>query len=301
MGHPRNAMKLCWFALAVTLAAIAGQVTASSSTPARFTVVTYNIRYDNPADGPDGWAHRRDTIVDYLRSTSADIIGLQEAEPHQRAFLAEHLGEYGWYGIGRNAEHDEGEGTPIFYRRSRFDAGDRGTFWLSTSPALAGSRSWDAALPRVASWMIVRDRRTGRRLLVVNTHFDHRGPEARLRSADLLVDRIVQLAGTGAGRLPVVVLGDFNSRPDEAPYRALTASRGELTLFDARHASRTPHQGGDSTSNAFKAIAPGARIDYVFVRDLDVVSHRIEDPRIRGRFASDHQPVVAVLDNRSRP
>ena len=119
-------------------------------------------------------------MVRYLREKNADIIGLQEVEPLQRAYLAEQLTEFAWYGVGRNVAHDEGEGTPIFYRRDRFDLLDRGTFWLSTTPDIAGSKGWDAALPRVASWVRLRDRRSGRELLAVNTHFDHMGPEARL-------------------------------------------------------------------------------------------------------------------------
>lgn len=274
-----------------------GLVVAQAGRTAPLTVVTYNIRYANPNDGADVWENRRDAMVAYLRGTGADLIGLQEVEPAQRAYLAERLDGYAWYGVGRNAEHDQGEGTPIFYRLDRFEALDKDTFWLSPTPEVAGSRGWDAALPRVASWLKLRDRRTGRELLMVNTHFDHRGPEARLRSAQLLTRQIDSLARSGAARLPVILTGDFNCRPADAPYAAIVApADASLALLDAQHASRTAHQGGDSTSNAFKAVSPGAKIDYIFVRDVaEVVSHRIEDPRIGQRFVSDHQPIVAVV------
>lgn len=263
----------------------------------RLTVVTYNIRYANPKDGANVWENRRDAMVTYLRSGGADLIGLQEVEPAQRAFLAEHLTDYAWYGIGRNAAHDQGEGTPVFYRRDRFDVIDRGTFWLSPTPELAGSRGWDAALPRVASWLALRDRQTGREFLIMNTHFDHMGPEARLQSANLVARKIDELARTGGARRPVILAGDFNCRPDSAPYQALIKpATGSLALVDAQHVSVTPHAGGDSTSNAFTAVSPGAKIDHVFVRDVPVVlTHRIEDPRIDGRFVSDHQPIVVSL------
>jgi endonuclease/exonuclease/phosphatase family metal-dependent hydrolase len=271
---------------------------AQTGNDGHLTVVTYNIRYANPKDGENVWENRRESMVAYLRGTGADLIGLQEVEPAQRAYLAEHLTDYAWYGVGRNATHDEGEGTPIFYRRDRLDAVDRGTFWLSTTPAVAGSRGWDAALPRVASWLKLRDRRTGREFLIVNTHFDHMGPEARLQSAHLVTRTIDELARSGVARLPVILTGDFNCRPDSAPYAAIVKpADAALALADAQHLSRTPHAGGDSTSNAFKAISPGAKIDHVFVRDVPgVLAHRIEDPRVDGRFVSDHQPIVAVLD-----
>ncbi len=288
----------CAIALSVLAFAAASDRTGAQAPDTALTFVSYNIRYANPNDGDNVWENRRDAMAAYLRNTGADVIGLQEAEPAQRAWLAAQLTDYAWYGVGRNAEHDEGEGTPIFYRRDRFDAIDRGTFWLSTTPDIPGSRGWDAALPRVASWLKLRDRRTGREFLAVNTHFDHRGPEARVESAHMLTRQIDALARTNSGRLPVILTGDFNCRATDAPYAAITTpSNAALALADALHVSRTPPTGGDSTSNAFKAISPGAKIDYVFVRDVAaVLSHRIEDPRIDGRFVSDHQPIVVQVE-----
>lgn len=289
-------LRACVLVLSM-VAAFAGS--AAAQTPdTTLTVVTYNIRYANPKDGENVWENRRDAMAAYLRQTGADLIGVQEAEPAQRAWLAEQLTDYGWYGVGRNAEHDQGEGTPVFYRLDRFDVLDRGTFWLSTTPDIPGSRGWDAALPRVASWLKLRDRRTGSDFLIVNTHFDHVGQEARRESAHLLTRRIDALVRPGDQKLPVILMGDFNSRQSDAPYAAITRSPDPaLALVDAQHVSRTLPTGGDSTSNGFKAINPGAKIDYVFLRDVTVVqSHDIQDPRVDGRFVSDHQPVVVRLE-----
>lgn len=286
---------LCLVSLAWAAGPRSARAQAADTSP--LTVVTYNIRYENAGDGENSWTNRRAAMAAYLRGTKADIIGLQEVLPQQRAYLAEQLTDYGWYGVGRNAEHDQGEGAPLFYRRDRFDVLDKGTFWLSTTPVVAGSVGWDAALPRVVSWLRLRDRQTGRAFLMVNTHFDHRGPEARVESSRLIVRKIEELATADGTRLPVILTGDFNCRPDDAPYAEITRLAGaSVRLVDAQQASRTPHEGGDSTSNNFKAISPGGKIDYVFVRDVPgVLSHRIEDPRIDGRFVSDHQPIVSRL------
>lgn len=282
--------------LALTVLCAAGLASLVAQSDDTITVVTYNIRYANPNDGADVWENRREAMVAYLRATGADLIGLQEVEPQQWSYLAGHLTDYAWYGVGRNAEHDQGEGTPIFYRRDRFDAIDRGTFWLSTTPEVPGSVGWDAALPRVVSWMKLRDRRSGRELVAVNTHFDHRGAEAGVQSAQLLTRTVDKLRRSNGTVLPAVITGDFNVRADSETYRALTAPEdAALAFVDAQHVSRTPHAGGDSTSNGFKAINPGAKIDYVFVRDLIVERHVIEDPRVDGRFVSDHLPVVVQV------
>ena len=85
-----------------------------------FTVVTYNIRYDNPGDGPNGWAHRREAMVAYLREAKADLIGTQEVLPQQRDYLAEQLTDYAHYSVGRD-DGVKGEATPIFYRKDRYE------------------------------------------------------------------------------------------------------------------------------------------------------------------------------------
>lgn len=293
-------------AAAVAMLALAGCTTPPVGAdafphcgPASVTVVSYNIRYDNPDDGPDRWERRREAVTDYLRQTRADIIGIQEALPRQRAWLAGRLDGYTGYGSGRDDAQGNGEGAPIHYLDSRFDALDRGTFWLSPYPEVPGSRGWDADLPRIATWIRLRDRHSGCELLAVNTHFDHIGAEARLQSSRLLRRRIDELADTGAGRVPVILTGDFNERPGRPAYLAIVSPDDGPAgaLVDARHASRQPHEGGDSTVNAFTAIEPGAKIDHIFVRDVaGVRSHRIDDPRIDGRFVSDHLPVVAVVE-----
>ncbi len=304
----RTCRRFAWFFMAV-VGVIAGSHADQSAIgqetkPVSLTVVTYNIRYDNAGDGENRWANRREAMVKYLRETGADLIGLQEVLPQQRAYLAEQLADFAWYGVGRDDDQDHGEGTPIFYRRERFELLAKGTFWLSPTPDKPGSQGWDAALPRIASWVKLRDKNSGSELLAINTHFDHRGPEARTESGKLIVRQIAELAASGERRLPVILTGDFNCRSSAAPYKAITEPEDPaLKLLDAQHISREPHRGGDSTSNGFRQISPGSKIDYIFVRDVaGVARHQIDDPRVDGRFVSDHLPIVAdVLLAPSKP
>ncbi|MEX2176142.1 MAG: endonuclease/exonuclease/phosphatase family protein [Pirellulaceae bacterium] len=260
-----------------------------------FVVVTYNIRYDNPGDGENVWTNRREAMVEYLRQSKADFVGMQEVLPQQRDYLAEKLTDYDWYSAGRD-DGEKGEATPIFWRKDRYELQEQGTFWLSETPATPGSKGWDAALPRVVSWVKLKDKQAGKSILFVNTHFDHMGRKARLESAKLLVKQIGRLAGEGDASLPVVLTGDFNTTPKSEPYKVLVGGESDSAkLLDAQHISREPHTGGDSTSNGFKTIRPGAKIDHIFVRGLSVATHAIEDPRIEERFVSDHQPVRATI------
>ena len=263
-------------------------------------ILSFNIRYDNPGDGPDAWPNRKEAVADMIRSRAVDVAGLQEALKGQIDDLQALLPDYAWLGVGREDGMEQGEFAPIFYRRDRLDTLRWGTFWLSETPDIPGSRSWDAALERIATWAVLRDRQTSEAFLAVNTHFDHRGAEARTRSAELIVESLNDLAtgqsgeqdDEGAGSLPVVLTGDFNTGEDSAPYAVLTDA-----FSDALYASEQPHEGPISTWNGFEAIVPGRRIDYIFVGDgVRVYVHRIlPDTIANGRFLSDHLPVLAEI------
>jgi endonuclease/exonuclease/phosphatase family metal-dependent hydrolase len=280
---------------ATTIILVLGGLTTADEKPASIRVVTCNIRYDNPGDGPNVWVNRKAAMVEYLKSTKADLIGLQEVLPRQRDYLAGELTDFAVYSVGRD-DGELGEATPILYRKDRFELLDKGSFWLSTTPDTTGSKGWDAGLPRVASWVKLKDKPSGQSLLFANTHFDNRGVQARLESAKLLVAKIAELDGSGEATLPVLLTGDFNCTAKQPPYAAIAGDEaGEAKLFDAQFISQKPHAGGDSTSNSFKELRPGAKIDFIFVRELKVASHQIDDPRVEGRFVSDHQPVTAEI------
>jgi endonuclease/exonuclease/phosphatase family metal-dependent hydrolase len=255
--------------------------------------MSFNIRYDNPADGEDAWPRRRTKVASMVRFHGADVVGLQEALRSQIADLEAALPELGWFGVGRSAERD-GEHCAVLYRKDRLEVVAHDTFWLSETPAVAGSRSWDAALPRIVTWGRLRDRRTGLAFVVLNTHFDHLGETARRESARLLLRKVAEIAGPDG---PVVVTGDFNTTPDSEPYRILTTGDGARgALVDALHASSLPHHGPTSSWNGFKAIEPGRRIDFILVRPpVGVRQHGILSDTFDGRFPSDHLPVLAEV------
>ncbi len=278
------------------LGCAAGSVERRTQTPppaadaVSFNVTSFNVRYDTPNDGDDAWSNRKETVAGLLRFHKVDFAGLQEALLGQIEDLENRLTEYDWIGVGRSDGKVAGEFTPIFYRRERFEPLEHDTFWLSETPDVPGSKSWDAAIERIATWGIFRDRTTGRRFVVLNTHFDHVGAQARAESARLILNRLTSIAPD----LPRIVTGDFNTTDDTEPYRVLTGSASGLR--DAFVVTREPHYGPTSTWNGFSGIVPDLRIDFVFVgKDVDVLRHGILTERMDGRFPSDHLPVLAEV------
>lgn len=241
------------------------------------TVMTFNIRYANPDDGVDVWANRRDWVSALIDSSGADVIGLQEVLRSQLDDILSRTDRFAWEGVGRDDGADQGEFSPVLFDRERFERLDGGTRWLSNHPDSIGSRGWDAALPRITTWVDLRDRTSGREIRVWNTHFDHRGEEARRQSARLIA---TWMAGSD------VALGDFNALPGSDPWQELTGSG----LVDSGAFA------GQDSVGTFRTFDPASdvsnRIDYVFLAPShELVNYRVLDPVVGGRYPSDHLPV----------
>ena len=238
-------------------------------------------------------------MIDSLQD--ADVIGLQEVVAAQLADIRSGTENHQWYGVGRDDGELKGEATPIGWRKSRFELLGKGTFWLSPMPETVGSKGWDAALPRIASWVRLRDLKTKSQFLFLNTHFDHRGKKARAESATLIRRQAKKIANG----LPVIITGDLNARLNSQPLVNLLGDAGtnqtdrdaSWSLLNARDAAKTKDQGPDSTWNGFKEIVIGQRIDFVLVsQDVEVVRFETLNPKTEaGRFASDHLPLRAEI------
>jgi endonuclease/exonuclease/phosphatase family metal-dependent hydrolase len=275
----------------VAAAACAALVLAGCSV-APVRVVSFNIRYGTADDGPDRWELRKSRVIDTLRAQDADIIGLQEVLAEQADELRAALSGYGFVGVGRDDGERAGEFVPIFYRSGRFTLVEGGHFWLSPTPDQPGSKGWDAALPRMATWVLLGFKDApGQDVYVINTHFDHAGGRARLESAKLL-----RRVAESKGGEPVIVMGDFNCGPGDAPYVELTRDAGNLAELRDAYAVLGLPAGNCGTYHRFEGVSDGARIDWVLTNWRFVPRAAWIDRRaFGGRYPSDHFPVGAEL------
>ncbi len=261
-------------------------------------VMSYNIRYNNPGDGINAWPHRKDHVAEMIGDKyKADFAGLQEARKEQIDDLVERLPDYDWFGVGRDDGWQGGEFTPIFYRKDCFQLLQTDTFWLSETPRIPGSKSWDAAITRIVTWGKFKDLKTDQIFYHFNTHFDHRGRKAREESAELLWRKVKEIAGDA----PSFITGDFNVRETSKTYLILTGAESESDLIDARYVSMNAHRGPTSSSsgrNGWTELGPSeSRIDYIFMREgVQVLNHSILDDQYDGRYPSDHLPVLAEIE-----
>ena len=92
-----------------------------------------------------------------IEKISPDIMGLQECTHEWMAYLSEKFSaEYGIIGEGRDGTHtSEDQFNPILYRKDKFTLIDSGTRWLSETPEVKYSVSYDSACRRIASWAML--------------------------------------------------------------------------------------------------------------------------------------------------
>jgi len=248
-------------------------------------VMTFNIRWASPNDGANSWERRSDWVAALIDTSEAEIVGLQEVVYRQLVDIMAVQTRFDWIGVGRDDGLRGGEFSPILFDSTRFALISWDTQWLSATPDEVGSVGWDAALPRVATRATFRDKTTGREVRVINTHFDHRGVQARLESARLIRDWSSSFD---------IALGDFNVEPESAPYKAIVQG-------DWQDAGLSPPTMPDE-SGTFRTFDPASetsvRIDFIFHQpNWQVLTYDVLDPIVNGAYPSDHLPVVADLKN----
>jgi endonuclease/exonuclease/phosphatase family metal-dependent hydrolase len=251
-------------------------------------VMTFNIRYDNPDDGIFAWDSRKEMVFWLIEKYDPDILGIQEALESQMKELDTALSGYLWAGVGRDDGMCKGEYVPVFYKKDRFELSEEGRFWLSEKPHEAGSMGWDAVCTRMVTWIRIEDLNSGTEYFVFNTHFDHIGVDARVRSAKLLSDSVISIAGNN----PVIILGDFNAPPNSDPLNILT----EL-FIDARVLRVEHNYDSATTFVGFPAdLTRTDIIDHIFISShFGLEEFEIISDNAGGFFPSDHLPVRAAL------
>lgn len=253
-----------------------------------FTAMTYNIKYANENDGENSWSKRKYFFANQLKFYHPQIFGVQEAVKSQINFIEENLSDYQHVGVGREGK-DKGEFSAIFYDKTKFKVLESNTFWLSETPNEI-SKGWDANYHRICTYALMEEKESGKKFYFFNTHFDHRGDEARTNSARLIIQKIKDI---NAEHYPVLLTGDFNLEPETKPIQFIKSY-----LNDAKDASAEIKLGPSGTFNDYDFSTPvTSRIDYVFhSEEVKVETYAVLSDNEEGRYASDHLPVFVKVE-----
>ncbi len=266
------------------LISFSAEIRAQQNTYGSLNVLSYNIRYNNPRDSINAWPNRKEWVKSLVKFYDTDILSIQEGLSDQVDYLQSATG-FAVEGVGRDDGKRAGEFSAIYYNPNRFVKRVAGHFWLSETPEVP-SKGWDAAIVRLCTWVRLYDKERKQEFFVFNTHYDHMGAVARVRSSELLQKQIPLIAGD----FPVILTGDLNVTPETESVATI-----KTFLSDARDVSMEPPYGPDGSFNAFKFDAPlKDRIDYIFTsKQIKVLKYGILSDSKDQRYPSDHLPVFA--------
>lgn len=282
-------------------------------------IMSFNVQTEN------GTSVRMDLRADMLRDLideyMPDSIGMQEVTPTWRTLMDTYVFNASYTGVGvpRTDNASLGlEQSCIFYRSDKYELLDSGTFWLSDTPDVVGSKIDGANYPRICTYVYLKDKVTGVEYIHMNTHLDHNGDnkakvgrEIRLAQASVILKKLASLPD-----VPVVITGDFNQlahNSDGEAYtlyklmtgeRALTLDDGTEITFDLAdtrvHAPENMPEGFTATMTQYhkeggeKYQPDREPIDYVFYSSdkLEALSYAIRLYDKEGTYLSDHLPVI---------
>ncbi len=247
-------------------------------------IVSFNVCMNNNINGRT-IAERAVDLKTILDRYDPDVIGIQEARPYWLEAFDQLFSEYAYVNRWRKTTNEEG--TPILWKKDKFDLLDSGYFWFSDTPD-EESGGWDdyAGCYRICMWVKLREKASGKEFYHYNTHYGF-GATQQPKYAPLIFSKM-----DAAGAKTAFLTADFNLN-EKSPCYAQLAER----LLDCNKATTNvkgrTYQGLDPTVSE-----EGLAIDFIFVtpetiKPLDF--KRITD-NIDGVVPSDHFGIYAEVE-----
>ena len=253
-------------------------------------VLTCNIRTSRGEDGSNSWRYRKEICRDVIRKQQADVICFQEMTPEQFEYLRSSFSEFGAYWILDGPEDGEPVNT-IFYRQHYFSLKSSGGYWLSETPHVSGSKSWQSDCIRLASWICLVEKGSRGEIRITNTHLDHVSQEARENQARLISE------DTSAfdDEFPQILTGDMNAHRTNRAIQTLFES-GWSDTYETLNGAEDPGPTAHRFAGPDNQKKDKGRIDWIFCRgNMEVLAAGIIKDSEDGRYPSDHYFVSAEV------
>ena len=252
-------------------------------------LITSNIRFENAADMDHDWSKRRELLAQVLLKFKADVIGTQEGREPQLRDLESLLN--GFKIIDSHREWiDERMYPTLYINPEKIEVIKSGDIWLSETPEIDGSSSFNSAFPRLCTWATLKHKETKKTFFLINTHLDHILEETRVNQIKVLLEECNK---ANLDDHPIILMGDFNADHDSEVRKEV------LRTWDFLHDPWHTLQLEEETSfHKFKGINnDGSRIDWILV-DRSVKTHDIYMDKTSkdGLYPSDHFPVMGIFE-----
>ena len=250
-------------------------------------LMTCNIRTSTGDDGEDHWERRKEMCVSIILGREPDLVGVQEAREDQATYMKAAMTGFSSFGLPDEPGSKHAVDT-MFYRSDRFDLVAAGGYWLSETPHVPGSSSWDSRCVRLANWVRLIDKPSRQEFRFVNTHLDHVSQPAVERQARTINED----AAAYDSDYPQFLTGDMNANVDHPGIQSFLEA-GWVDTYEAVYEDYNPYD----TFHRFRGEQydhGGGEIDWGFSRGrVTVTGAEVVKDSEGGRFPSDHYFVSA--------
>jgi len=260
-------------------------------------ILSCNIRVALLSDEEKGvgWNSRKEICVKVIKSRNPDIICLQEvirvqAEDMQRSFpgftlfgfKGPEMDKYsnGYYGIAKNV---------ILFSEDKYELVSAGCYWLSKTPVIGGSMSWETKRARHLNWVRLKDNNTKKEFRILNTHLDHFSQNAREKQIEMIMDESSQYTKD----FPQLLAGDFNEDSTNDVIKMIKR-KGWTDTYTAIHNSSDPgftYHGfiGPDFPKNYPEVKPKNKIDFIFSHGkVEIENAHIIKDNVNSIYPSDH-------------
>lgn len=256
-----------------------------------FRIASINIRVPTAKDSINHWKNRKTIMIDFLKKEGFDIMCLQEVSSGQMKYITSSMTEYDCIGDSPTVVKGE-EYLPIYYKKSILVCLDSGSFWLSQTPNIFGSKGWEGRHTRRVTWSKFISKLDSCVFYVVNTHLDHVGKVANEKGMEVIKCWMDSIAID----FPVLICGDMNCTSKSPTY--FKALNYKFHMYDAYQVAKC-RNGVNYSFHAFGKRKKNVRrmSDFFFVTSqFDVNEINIpEEHSINGVYLTDHCPVIITV------
>ena len=286
-------------------------------------VMSYNIELYDKNDGWDG--RDPEKVISTIRNNDPDIVGLQEVNQ---------IVEKNWLGITTKNDgwndylsaltsngYTQIKGTDsggsyairqdIFFKTSRYTKVDSGTVFLKNAASslnVPNDENADESLDtrgdkgRSFVWAVLRDKQTGKDILVVNIHLHYGGTGSGHEEDDKLrryeIRTLLAWLDTKS-YTNVIVLGDMNSDYSSGQGKVNMRVYTDEGGFEMTCKSAIIKEDIEGTlAITGRTVRPEWIFDYVLLRgNVKATYYTVVDNPVDtgGKYPSDHIPVLAKV------
>lgn len=254
--------------------------------------MTFNLKYDFTSEGKDSWNLRCKKILNVIEKNNPICIGTQEGLIHMLSSIEKNLKNYSYIGKGRE-KGGGGEHNAIFYRNDILEPIYWRQFWLSETPNIAGSKSWDTACERICTYCKFKNKLTNEEVILYNTHLDHESQLARVKGIELIIKTIKE--NYMREGIKFILMGDFNCYLDDEVFQIISKEKSKK--FQIKNLYNEFNHNILGTFHDFKGGFEGGIIDYILVsKEIGCSNLYIDSRKIDDSYPSDHYALIGTLE-----